>query len=450
MDPVRVEALQMQASHSFAQIENAAQLARQAAWASLNPLSYAIQPGGLIIAPYSIASTQYAAYLAESAVRDARDLLARLLHEAAQQREVSNAGSSSRDATGAGSRARIPKVGTAPDAVAAWWAGLSDEEKASLLSTSPELLGGLDGLPAAARVEANRNRVPGLLKQAEAELALLVKEGTDAKDYAARKSFLEHEIAYLRQVQDGKVQLYLYDKENSRIIEMIGTPGPDTTRVLSYVPGTYTGMDSFFTGGVQQVAKYLVENTPGTVAFVYKDGIFPGEKHGQSADPNLFRIGEANDQAFTLEAGKTLAGFEAGMRADPALGNAEQIGIGHSWGLANVVSSEEAGARYDKVISLAGAGMPEGWVPKEGTSYSNFYYYDILIHAQSKGLVWSGNNPVSSSDFDQYYYNDDRIQGKFINSWEEKDALMDNHNRIVRDSKDNRQALRDMKILVSQ
>lgn len=39
------------------------------------------------------------------------------------------------------------------------------------------------------------------------------------------------------------------------------------------------------------------------------------------------------------------------------VGGAEQTSIGHSWGLANVTSSEVAGARYDTVISLAGAGM---------------------------------------------------------------------------------------------
>ncbi|WP_153004169.1 hypothetical protein [Microbacterium testaceum] len=68
---------------------------------------------------------------------------------------------------------------------------------------------------------------------------------------------------------------------------MIGTPGPATTRAITYVPGTFTGMNSFYTGGVQQIATYLTNNRPGTVAFVYKDGKFPGEQNNEK-EPDLY------------------------------------------------------------------------------------------------------------------------------------------------------------------
>ncbi len=48
----------------------------------------------------------------------------------------------------------------------------------------------------------------------------------------------------------------LYQPEENRIAEMIGTPGPGTKRVLTYVPGTFTSMDSFFGGGAG-VARWL-------------------------------------------------------------------------------------------------------------------------------------------------------------------------------------------------
>jgi hypothetical protein len=158
-------------------------------------------------------------------------------------------------------------------------------------------------------------------------------------------------------------------------------------------------MNSFYTGGVQQVSKYLRRQAPGTVTFVYKDGRFPGEED-TAGGPNLGRISGANDESLARTSGQQLASFESGMRTDPYLNDAEQTGIGHSWGLTNVTSSEVAGARYDKVISLAGAGMLPDWKLQPTTEYSNLYYYDVLIHGEgvtnpitNKGVVWDGNNP---------------------------------------------------------
>lgn len=221
---------------------------------------------------------------------------------------------------------------------------------------------------------------------------------------------LANEVAYLKQVEAGDVQLYLYDRDRSRIVEMIGTPDPKTRHVITYVPGTFTGMNTFYEGGVQQVSKYLSSEVSGTVAFVYKDGRFPGEED-TAGGPNLGRIGEANDENLARTSGQQLASFESGMRTDPYLNGAEQTGIGHSWGLANLTSSEVAGTRYDKVISLAGAGMLPDWKPQPTTQYSNLHYYDLLVHGQgvtnpitNKGVVWDGNNPIHRDEFEQHYY----------------------------------------------
>ncbi len=70
---------------------------------------------------------------------------------------------------------------------------------------------------------------------------------------------------------------------------------------------------------------------PVRVAFVYKDGPFPGE-NTDVGGIDMFRIGEANDEDRALAAGRQLARFEAGMRADPLLGAAEQDALGHSGG----------------------------------------------------------------------------------------------------------------------
>jgi len=339
-----------------------------------------------------------------------------------------------------------------PDQVFAAWAVLAQSPAANtdaFVRRWASVLGSLDGLPALVRVEANRSRVPGLLSAAEAELAAL--ENSDNEDDRSRAEAIRNEITYLKSVQAGDTQLYLYDRDASRIIEMIGTPGPDTTRAITYVPGTFTGLNSFYTGGVQQIATYLTNNLPGTVAFVYKDGKFPGEQNN-AKEPDLWRIGEANDEDTARDAGEQLASFEEGMRSDPLLGGVEQIGIGHNWGLSNLTGSEVAGSEYDKVISLAGAGMLPEWRPRDGTAYADLSYYDILLHAQSKGLVWGGDNPRSDDAFAHgpLYQgpHDDQLQGGYINTPEEVDVLMNNHNLIASTDRDNDRALQDLKKVI--
>ncbi|WZH35748.1 MAG: hypothetical protein PIR02_13335 [Microbacterium enclense] len=337
--------------------------------------------------------------------------------------------------------------------VAIAWAVLAQSPSAdtgAFVRQWADVLGSLDGLPALVRVEANKYRVPGLLRAAEIELAAL--ENSDDEDEQSRAEAIRNEIAYLTSVQTGDVQLYLYDRDQSRIVEMIGTPGPDTTRAITYVPGTFTGMNSFYTGGVQQIAQYLTAQVPGTVAFVYKDGTFPGEQNN-AKDPDIWRILEANDKDDARDAGRQLAQFEEGMRSDPSLSGVEQIGIGHSWGVANLTSSEVAGSEYDQVISLAGAGMLPEWEARDETTYTDLSYHDILMHAQSKGVVWDGKNPRSNDAFAHgpFYVGPDdaELDGRFVDG-DEWGILMDNHNLIASNNDDNKQALEDLRTLVAQ
>ncbi|MFT3797003.1 hypothetical protein [Microbacterium sp.] len=256
------------------------------------------------------------------------------------------------------------------------------------------------------------------------------------------------------------MQLYLYDHTTDSIIEMIGTPGPDTTAINTYVPGTYTSVFSFYNSGVQQVGQWL-NTDPGVVTFVWKVGAFPGENPSDGGQ-DLTRILEANDETFTLGKGQQIAAFDRELRT--AVGtstSAEFNGIGHSWGLAAITSAEVAGSDYANVVSLAGAGMPEGWVKHEGTVYSHFSYRDALSMAQQSGVVWEGNNPGASADFVQHQYardGDYRLllptstapyaggvsvtpPAEFLGSTH----ALDNHNLIASDDPENARVLRDVR-----
>ena len=144
------------------------------------------------------------------------------------------------------------------------------------------------------------------------------------------------------------------------------------------------------------------------------------------------------------------------MQADPFLGGREQIAIGHSWGLANVTSAEVAGAHYDKVVSLSGAGMLPEWRPDPTTAYSDFSYQDLLQEAQSLDVVWDGNNPRSNPAFEHGEYFRGPDDGILDNAAVTVNAngvpqssvdarafgvLMDNHNLVTQVVPDNRRAL---------
>lgn len=82
-----------------------------------------------------------------------------------------------------------------------------------------------------------------------------------------------------------------------------------------------------------------------------------------------------------------------------------------------------------------------------------------LVHGQgvpnlitNKGVVWDGNNPIYRDEFEQHYYrgpDDDKINGA-INSVEEGNILMGNHNLIASNSENNMKALENMLGIVTR
>jgi hypothetical protein len=340
--------------------------------------------------------------------------------------------------------------------IAVWWDGLQGPDQviklnqnveftvttlqAELLGSAPRVFGSLDGVPALSRVYANKLAVSSDIEAAEKELTWLQEFSRASplgSQYPDRQEFLKSEISYLKKVESGGVQLYLYDRDKSRIVEMVGVPDENTERTITYIPGTFTNLKSFYDGGPQQISNEIAKKAPNTVAFVYKDGQFAGED-SYDGGTDFFRLAEANDPETGLEAGQQLAGFQRGMQSDPLFQGAEQIGFGHSWGYQNLSSSEIFGAKWDKSTSLSGAGMHEKWVPDEDTEYTNLVYErDALLWAQRKGLVWGGRIPSAHEAFTNNFYARPAGEGDPV----------DDHSEIQRadpGNQDNREARNDM------
>jgi hypothetical protein len=232
-----------------------------------------------------------------------------------------------------------------PDKVKSWWDSLAADgnpaEQDALIAGAPAIIGAFGGIPPLVRVAANKinaaariqrdETVIKSLKNVSSQMNLIA--GSHVDGYEATIAALKKEIKFLKGAvgENPTVQLYLYDPDHSRIIQILGTPSADTSHVITYVPGTFTNIDSFYDKSSQQFAAQLLTGYPDAVAFVYKDGVFPGGDDGTDAI-NYARIGEANDPARALAAGRQLAQFEQGLSTDPTLAAAQSTAIGHSWG----------------------------------------------------------------------------------------------------------------------
>ena len=352
-----------------------------------------------------------------------------------------------------------------PETVPERWQQLGEPAQLALIAGAPALLGSLNGLPALARVAANRLNASTRITEIDAESAKLGSSLESVEGYFEAVALLKElalERDYLQAAADGDIQLYLYDRDASRIVEMLGTPSDETRHRITYVPGTMSKMGMFYDGSVQRLSQWFVVSHPDTVAFVYKDGLFPGDTDGplgekvgyfgESALRTPVGVADANSAAFADKTGKTLAAFETGLALDPWLTDTASIAIGHSWGLANITSAEVAGAHYDSVVSLSGAWMPEEWEPHPDTNYADFSYEDILQSAQGLGVVGDGNNPRSNGAFDAGPF----YQGpKPFISMDREGALilnpsvpLDNHNLVATDDLNNQEVLVDLQELI--
>jgi len=338
----------------------------------------------------------------------------------------------------------------APADVASWWQDLPREQRSALIAGIPTVVGALNGVPALDRVAANKINAAERIKAAKDEIERWREKGASfgQRDfYVDEIKALNREISYLEKATGPHptIQLYLYDQKEDRIVEMIGTPTSQTSRVVTYVPGTLAKLGDFYAGSPQEISTWLFDrDRAGTVAFVYKDGRFPQNP-----------LTEANDQDYARSTGKTLASFQAGLRTDGNLRDAQSVAIGHSWGLANVTSSEVAGAHYDKVVSLSGAGELPDWRRSESTEYADFSYDDILQFAQglplgSDGPVWDGHNPRESGfQHGEYYTAPTSIKNfpgnVFVNPVLPGLAGLDSHNLAATALPENYDLLNDMK-----
>ncbi|MEI7030585.1 alpha/beta hydrolase [Streptomyces pratensis] len=179
---------------------------------------------------------RYAKVLSKLKAADGLDVTTAAVEDTARDAAAvrSTAGSHLRDGVPWGASAAGRK---------AWWDGLSAEQRREYLEVAPDLIGNLDGIPAAARDEANRNQLPVLIAELE-------RRGDD--DARTKLDALRELRTKLN--EPSRVPMLLLgigDEGNGRAIVAYGNP--DTSKnVSAYVPGLGTRLDKEFVDSTLQ------------------------------------------------------------------------------------------------------------------------------------------------------------------------------------------------------
>ncbi|MGA5557776.1 alpha/beta hydrolase [Streptomyces lavendulocolor] len=229
-----------------------------------------------------------------------------------------------------------------PAELKAWWDGLPEEQRREYLDIAPDLIGGLDGIPAAARDEANRNHLPVLID----ELARRHDDDSRTK------------LEALRMIQDRLREpsvppMYLLgigDEGNGRAIISYGNP--DTSRnVSAYVPGLGTKLDGDF---VEDTMKRAEDTAIGARRLDPSSAsiIWLGYDAPQHLD--VATAGDAENGAPAYNR------FMAGLEATNSNTYSHLTAIGHSYGsftVGTAAKQSDGIPGVDDVILLGSPGV---------------------------------------------------------------------------------------------
>ncbi|MER7890371.1 alpha/beta hydrolase [Micromonospora sp. NPDC094482] len=264
-------------------------------------------------------------------------------------------------AVGAGWPATPPSGRPAPDAtpaqVRAWWSGLTPAERRWLVAHEPALVGRLDGVPVAARDQANRLLLGTHRAELLAERGRLLARVPPGPVETIRLHALDGRLAGLDALADRLTgsagpRAYLLGLDpagEGRVVVALGDPD-QADRVLTYVPGMTAGLDDApgELGRAARVLERCAALDPGeqSAAVLWLDYDAPDFLH------EAVSAGQARD------AGPALHLFQEGLRATHDGPPARQTVLGHSYGSLVVgTAARDHGLAADALVFVGSPGV---------------------------------------------------------------------------------------------
>ncbi|MFF3121467.1 alpha/beta hydrolase [Streptomyces sp. NPDC057908] len=230
-----------------------------------------------------------------------------------------------------------------------WWDHLGKEQREEYISAFPELIGNLDGIPALARDEANRENLQLLIGQLD------VKHDDASRDMLGGLKKIQEKLE-----QGSEPPMYLLgigDEGNGRAIIAYGNP--DTAdNVSAYVPGLGTKLDAEFADGTVNRALHTARGAHHADQFSRTSSIVWLGYDAPQTTPSDLASGKS--VMFTNEAKAGAPDYNAFMEGISATheGGAPHVtAIGHSYGSLTVglAAQEEGGIPGADDIILVGS-----------------------------------------------------------------------------------------------
>ncbi len=277
-----------------------------------------------------------------------------------------------------------PTSGATPQAVADWWASLSDDERFAVLAAHPEVIGNADGIPAAVRDEANRAMLTTDLESLELREGRgeLLHEDAEALNNArAAKAALDDGAARPDPITGEPLVplLHLYDSRafggDGKVAISLGDP--DTADHVSIlVPGLWscgTEAEQYGAKAYNVYESARLSDPDSSVASIMWIGYdAPSNVVGDA-------IGVVGEGAAT-DGGELLSRYVDGLRASDTGAQAHLTVVGHSYGSTTTAhAASDAGLAADDIVLVGSPGAGGG-----------------VDHASDLGVaadhVWAGNN----------------------------------------------------------
>ncbi|ASU85075.1 hypothetical protein CDO52_21805 [Nocardiopsis gilva YIM 90087] len=292
----------------------------------------------------------------------------------------------------------VPKEGSDPKKVNAWWEGLTPSVQEALKAEQPDRLRMMDGIPAAVRDELNREHLTKEIPRIKQE------HGEDSTEYKELDKLREN-------LNDDDSDAYLLGLDTSGEVgrAIVSEGNPDTAaNVANLVPGTDTDWMS-------------VNGQHGRASRLKQAADVAARDHGETPD-NAVISWIGYDAPSALEAplegraktgAEDLVSFQEGLKASHEGRPANTTVIGHSYGstvvghalqktgtsIGDGESSDGAKLDVDSVIAVGSPGMGAHHVSDLDIPSSN-------VHVSQGADDWIAMTPVavhgtdpSSDDF---------------------------------------------------
>ncbi|WP_343075742.1 alpha/beta hydrolase [Streptomyces roseirectus] len=283
-----------------------------------------------------------------------------------------------------------------------WWDHLSEEQREEYLTSFPDVIGNLDGIPSAVRDEANRENLTLLIAKLDGQ--------PESKDMLAGLKGIQTKLQ--ETVDPPMYLLGIGDRGNGRAIVSYGDP--DTSKnVAAYVPGLGTKLDKDFANGTLDRALYTKmgadrHDSDSTASIVWLGYDAPqsidvasttSAEHG-APDYNSFMDGitATNGQkdlhltAIGHSYGSRMVG-EAAMRPGGIPGADDIILLGSPGTGADNASQLNVGA--DHVFVGSAQNDPVTWLPSKAGVLTGPVLSTLLMPEHDQN--WFGTDPASEA-----------------------------------------------------